>query len=89
MGDAIQRLLDEARPVVERWKREADSWSWTMGWIVEMFDALEAAQRQEATVRASTLRDAADAWHAENAGTSPRVHGWLWARADQIEKGVE
>lgn len=45
MGDAIQRLLDEARPVVARWEQEGDSWSWTMGWIVEMVDTIEAAQR--------------------------------------------
>lgn len=41
--EVIQKLVDEARPVVARWRQEGDSWSWTMGWIVDMVIALEAA----------------------------------------------
>lgn len=40
----------------------------------------------QATQRAiaSALYEAADAWHAENAGTSPKAYKWLWARADAV-----
>lgn len=78
MDDAIQRLLDEARPVVARWKREADSWSWTMGWIVEMVDALEAAgnPKCEHGIALSDLCEAASS-HAndERPLVSPEVRG--------------
>lgn len=32
----------------------------------------------------NALEEAADAWHEENTGTSPRAYGWLRARAQSI-----
>lgn len=50
------------------------------------FDRFLADDRRKTAARA--LRDAADDWHLENTGTSPRMHSWLNARADRIEKGA-
>ena len=35
-------------------------------------------------VNAEALEEAADAWHAENLGTSPRAYKWFWDRAKQL-----
>ena len=38
--------------------------------------------KTEAKVEA--LKEAADDWHAENTGTSPRAYNWLLDRAEQV-----
>lgn len=37
----IAGLLDGIRPTLERWEDGADSWSWTMAAVADLFYALE------------------------------------------------
>ena len=54
----------------------------------EKLDAagLLATPKHDAAVAAKALREAADEWHEEMAGTAPRPYRWLYDRADQIER---
>lgn len=40
--------------------------------------------RSEAEVKAESLREAADEWHAEHYGTRPAAYKFLWDRADRL-----
>lgn len=61
------------------------------GWSPESIPGKNANSEMDrflAAVRAQAVREAAQAWHAENSGTSPRAYQWLWERAEAIEQGV-
>ena len=53
----------------------------------QAFDNWLEKVKTEAKVEA--LKEAADDWHAENTGTSPRAYNWLLDRAEQVSEGCE